>query len=139
MQSGALCPSAPPAWDKPTRYVPPNHRYVVEPRNGVLLDSYKVICYISVYHVLHWETESVRITLKLFAMFKEKAGRSELEISVAEGTTAGEVLETLIRDYPSLAGLANVTMFAVGEEFVSAETELKDGQQLAFLPPVSGG
>ncbi len=81
----------------------------------------------------------MKIKLKLFAMYRDKVGRSELELSVPEGTTVGGVLALLLADYPSLSGLAESTMFAVDQEFASADKVLHDGQELALLPPVSGG
>ncbi|MDO8672162.1 MAG: MoaD/ThiS family protein [Dehalococcoidia bacterium] len=81
----------------------------------------------------------MKIRLRLFAMYREKVGRSEFEMSVAAGTTVGGVLVQLMVDYPSIAGLAGATMFAVDQEFAVADTVLQDGQELALLPPVSGG
>ncbi|MBI2865516.1 MAG: molybdopterin converting factor subunit 1 [Chloroflexi bacterium] len=81
----------------------------------------------------------MKVKLKLFATYREKVGQSELELSVPEGSTAGGVLARLVADYPALAGLAGATMFAVDQEFAAADAVLYDGQELALLPPVSGG
>lgn len=97
------------------------------------------LCYSFSYDVKHWERCRMRVKLKLFAIYREKVGQSELEMSVTEGSTAGEVLDRLVSDYPSLAGMAAATMFAVDEDFATAQTVLRDGQELALLPPVSGG
>ena len=83
--------------------------------------------------------ETVSITLRLFAVFRETVGSSTLEQEVPVGTTVGQVLEQLISEYPSLAGAEAAVSFSVNRSYASAETVLHDGDEVAFIPPVSGG
>ncbi|MEO0805108.1 MAG: MoaD/ThiS family protein [Cyanobacteria bacterium J06643_4] len=79
------------------------------------------------------------ITLKLFAVYQETIGVPEKKIMVLPYTTAGSVLEGLIEEYPTLAKWKSLTRFGVNLQFADTDTELQDGDELVFIPPVSGG
>lgn len=81
----------------------------------------------------------MRITVKLFALLREGVGQREMEMEVSEGTTAAQVLQGLVAQHPRLAGSAEACLFAVNQEFVEGETVLKAGDEMALIPPVSGG
>jgi len=66
-------------------------------------------------------------------------GTAETTLPVPLAITVAEVLELLICQYPQLARWRTVTRFAVNEQFVPAATALQPGDELAFIPPVSGG
>jgi molybdopterin synthase catalytic subunit len=80
------------------------------------------------------------ITVKLFALLKEKAGASELAVR-ERAATVGELLSVLERDHPALAGLltGGRMLVSVNQEFAAPETGLKDGDEVALMPPFSGG
>ena len=84
-------------------------------------------------------TGSSAVTVLLFAAAREAAGRGRLEIPHREGLTATEVWESLESATPALAPLAASISVAVNHRFVPRETILAAGDELAFLPPVSGG
>jgi molybdopterin converting factor small subunit len=50
-----------------------------------------------------------------------------------------QVWDALVADYPALAPYATVSSCAVNEEYAHTGAELHDGDEVAFLPPVSGG
>lgn len=81
----------------------------------------------------------MRITIRLFARLKDIAGEGTLERDVPAGATARSVWDTLAGEYPELARYSGVTSCAVNEEYAPFATALHDGDELAFLPPVSGG
>lgn len=83
--------------------------------------------------------ETVLVTLRLFAVFREALGNSTLEQEVPVGTTVGQVLDRLIADNPSLASARAVVSFSVNRTYASADTVLNAGDEVAFIPPVSGG
>ena len=58
---------------------------------------------------------------------------------VPAGTTVGQVLEQLISEHPSLAGAEAAVSFSVNRVYASADTVLNAGDEVAFIPPVSGG
>jgi sulfur-carrier protein len=82
---------------------------------------------------------TMTITVKLFAILRDKAGVPELPLTLPEGASVTSALESLVRQYPDLKPFANRIAFAVNLARVSASAPLHDGDELALLPPVSGG
>ncbi|MCL5959797.1 MAG: molybdopterin converting factor subunit 1 [Chloroflexi bacterium] len=81
----------------------------------------------------------MRVRVRLFASQREVVGQRELELDMPGGSTASDVLSRLTSEYPRLAGVASSTMLAVNREYVDQKTKLKEGDEVALLPPVSGG
>lgn len=79
------------------------------------------------------------ITVRLFARLAELAGTRSLELEIGEGLTARDAYRLLAQRHGSLAGFEASVAYAVNQEYVSAETPLKPGDELALIPPVSGG
>lgn len=84
-------------------------------------------------------TGAATVTVLLFAAARDAAGRGRMEIPHREGLTAAAVWESLVNEHPSLAVLAPSISVAVNQRFVPRDTALAAGDELAFLPPVSGG
>lgn len=80
-----------------------------------------------------------RITLKLFATLRERAGTTDLAREFPEGTTVGEMWQSLKREFPALGGHRDSVGFAVNQEYVESDFRPRDGDEVAFIPPVSGG
>ena len=81
----------------------------------------------------------MNVRLLYFAVLKDITGRSEAELSLAPGTRAADVWQQLRRDYVQLADYSQPPMVAVNESYATADTVLRDGDELAFIPPVAGG
>ena len=81
----------------------------------------------------------MRVRVLFFGQLKDAAGKSEEELPVAEGSTLGELFEECARRYPRLGALRPSIVFARNREFAGAADRLADGDEVAFLPPVSGG
>ena len=79
------------------------------------------------------------VTLRLFARLREISGTSELRMEVPEGIDARGVWNDLAHRYPALAPYGTSVSCAVNEEYARLTTRLNDGDEVAFLPPVSGG
>ncbi len=84
-------------------------------------------------------SETITITLKLFAVYQETVGLSEKVMTLPSGTTAGGVRDRLIADYPTLRDWKELTRFGINLQFTEASTPLVDGDELVLIPPVSGG
>lgn len=82
---------------------------------------------------------TVRVTLRYFALWRDILGRSEEIRAVVPGTTVGELRDAVSADESRLVGLRAVTMLMVNQEYTPPTTVLNDGDELAFIPPVSGG
>jgi len=81
----------------------------------------------------------MRVRVRLFASLREAVGRSELTLELADGATAGQAWQQLSAAHPSLAGRRASLMAAVNRRYAGFETKLADGDELSFIPPVSGG
>ena len=80
------------------------------------------------------------ITVRLFAILKDKAGRSELRMNDTPPTVAA-LLTRITEEYPALSGSAvpGRIMVSINHEFVKPEAPLRDGDEVALMPPFSGG
>jgi sulfur-carrier protein len=79
----------------------------------------------------------VTVRVRYFASLRELMGRAEESREVGPGTTPGALLRELLG--PGRADRAAGVAFAVNQEHSPAGRELRDGDEVAFLPPVSGG
>lgn len=79
------------------------------------------------------------VKVRLFARLRELTGASELNREAPDGATARDVWSRLAREFPSIADYERAVSCAVNEEYASMTTVLRDGDEIAFLPPVSGG
>ena len=82
----------------------------------------------------------MHVEIRLFAMLRERAGSSRLELELPDGATVGDALDALATSSP-LGGLIELlpVRMAVNREYASAETVLSAEDELALIPPVSGG
>lgn len=76
----------------------------------------------------------MEVTVRLFAVLRERAGSPELTLDLPDGASVGDALEQL----SALAGDVPLVM-AVNREYASEEQLLDPGDELALIPPVSGG
>ena len=75
----------------------------------------------------------------LFARLSELAGTRETAVELGEGITVSDAYTMLAARFPALAPLRNRVMFAVNSEYVEPTHPLSEGDELALIPPVSGG
>lgn len=81
----------------------------------------------------------MHITVKLFALMREKAGIDTIALEVPEGALLTEAVAVLVRHYPVLEPYVANARFALHADFVDPDTTLAPGDELALIPPVSGG
>lgn len=81
----------------------------------------------------------MKVRLLNFAVLRDIVGKGELELSLADGTRAGDVWQTMRRDYRPLAAYEQPPLVAINETYATPDTILRDGDELAFIPPVAGG
>lgn len=87
----------------------------------------------------HKILETMKVKVLLFASFREIVGASELALTVNDGSTTSTVFELLCEMHPRLKLGADQISVAVNKAYISAPSELKDNDEVAFLPPISGG
>lgn len=81
----------------------------------------------------------MRVTVRLFARLREITGASELSRDVTPGATIGTVWRQLVADFPELARYERSISTAVNADYARMDRTIQDGDEVAFLPPVSGG
>lgn len=82
-----------------------------------------------------------KVTIKLFASFREALGRGSLEwpLPVEAPFTVGDLLAALTGEYPAIAGPARISRVMVNQRYAGTGTLLAPGDEVAFIPPVGGG
>ena len=81
----------------------------------------------------------MRITVKLFGSLREAAGAKDLALTLPDGARAGDVWAQLVADHPRIKPFEGRLAVSVNFEISALESDLRDGDEVAFLPPVSGG
>lgn len=81
----------------------------------------------------------IRVNVRFFAGHRDIVGKTELALELEPGATVGTLWEQLVRDYPRLRGYSGRLLYAVNQQFSELSTELQDGDEVAYIPPVSGG
>ncbi len=88
-------------------------------------------------NVLTMNDATVRITVRCFAAVREVLGADELVVELPSGTTVDGLRQHLGRERPALLRLP--LAFAVNRGYATAATVLSTGDEVAFIPPISGG
>ena len=81
----------------------------------------------------------MRVKVLFFGMLKDVAGRAEDSLELAEGSAVGAVFEHYASRFPPLREMAGRVVLARNQEFADPSAGVADGDEIAFLPPVSGG
>ncbi len=84
-------------------------------------------------------TLNITVTIKLFAVYQEVLGLTEILMEFPPHTPVKAVLTKLTIDQPQLAQWHDVTRFGIGLEFVDPDTVMHDRDEIVLIPPVSGG
>ena len=81
----------------------------------------------------------MRVTLLYCAAARERAGASSETIDLPEGATAAQALAAACERHPALQAVAGKLRVAVDQAFAEPDRKLRDGSEVALIPPVSGG
>ena len=81
----------------------------------------------------------MEVQVRLFASLREAAGTDRVTISLDNGATVKDLVARLHEQIPELKGVAGAIYAAVNDRYVSPDTPLQEGDQVALFPPVSGG
>ena len=85
------------------------------------------------------QNSAITVTVRLFAVYRERLGQERLRLALPTEATVKGALAALAQAHPSVAPLVEHTMVAVNQEYAEPEQQLQDGDELALIPPVSGG
>jgi len=81
----------------------------------------------------------MKVQVRLFARYREAAGRDSLDLELPDGGTVERAWEAVARQLPALQPYRPFTLFALRNDYVGADHPLGDGDELCLFPPVSGG
>jgi len=81
----------------------------------------------------------ITVTIKLFAVYQEAMGKTEIAHQFPPNTPVKAVLDRLTLERPQLAQWHDVTRFGINMEFVDPDTIMLDRDEVVLIPPVSGG
>ena len=79
------------------------------------------------------------IIVRAFAVYREMLGGKQLSIEIENNSSVDDVLILLQNLYPATSSVINVSMFVVNQKYVEKNHILIDNDELALIPPVSGG
>lgn len=82
---------------------------------------------------------AIAVRARLFARLREQAGTERETLELPAGSTLADVYETLRRSYPALEADRKAVRAALNQEFSDWTVQVADGDEVAFIPPVSGG
>jgi molybdopterin converting factor subunit 1 len=84
-------------------------------------------------------TDNVTIHLKMFAILRERSGAAEAELQLPDGADVSQAVAEAERRFPAISDLLPAAAVAVNLDYSQRQAILHDGDELALIPPVSGG
>ena len=81
----------------------------------------------------------LRVAVRLFAGYRERAGVAQVELELPQGATVGDLASEMVRRYPPMTREASRLVVAVNQEYQEHDHVLSGGDEVALIPPVSGG
>ena len=81
----------------------------------------------------------MQVTVKLFAIFQEVFATDEMEITLESGAQVSQIFDRLVSQQPQLEQWRSLTRYAINLNFAEPDTVLENGDEVALIPPVSGG
>lgn len=81
----------------------------------------------------------ITVNVKLFAIYYEIYKQEEIILNVPDKSQVKDILNIIVEQQPALKSWKNITKLAVNLEFVSPTFEVQNGDEIALIPPVSGG
>ena len=81
----------------------------------------------------------MQIRVLFFAVLRDRAGVAQTMLELREGASVADAVQELGEKFPAIASFLARVAFAVNQSYAPRETRLSDGDELALIPPVSGG
>ena len=81
----------------------------------------------------------MKVRVKFFAILRERAGTAEVIQELSEGATVADLWRGLQQQFPKLDVPGIRLLYAVNQNYVGSNDTLRDGDEVVFIPPVSGG
>lgn len=81
----------------------------------------------------------MKIRVRCFAAAREIIGAGELVLDLPQDSTLAQLIERIRREFPRMEGLSGSLLFSVNRNYATPDTILAAGDEVALIPPVSGG
>ncbi len=81
----------------------------------------------------------MRVTVRLFARLRDLAGSGEMVLEVEDPATVHTIWKSLVAEFPAIAEYEQSMSVAVNADYSRLSARVNEGDEVAFLPPVSGG
>jgi molybdopterin converting factor subunit 1 len=81
----------------------------------------------------------ITVRVRLFAAYREAVGRSELLIEAPDKARVSWLIREVVRQHPQVEGRLTRAAYAVNRDHADPDRVLADGDEVVFIPPVSGG
>ncbi len=84
-------------------------------------------------------SSEVEITVKFFASARDAVGDKNLKMSLKKGSKVDDIMKSLFEDYPELEEMKDQLLISVNKDRTGKDEKLQDGDEVAIMPPVTGG
>jgi MoaD family protein len=81
----------------------------------------------------------MKVRVQFYAQLRDLVGTHELDLELVEGATVRDLLGEIYAQQPALRSQDKTILIGAGVEFVDRNYELKQGEEIAIMPPVQGG
>lgn len=81
----------------------------------------------------------MQVRVLFFALLRDRAGVAHTTLELSKGANVADAAQKLGEEFPAITSFLPRVAFAVNQSYVPRETRLSDGDELAVIPPVSGG
>ena len=81
----------------------------------------------------------MKVNVLFFASCQDIVGEREVEVEVPEGATAADLVAKIVSEHPRFGEIQASLMVSVNQGYLEREGRLREGDEVAFIPPVSGG
>ncbi|NUN66406.1 MoaD/ThiS family protein [Pseudanabaena biceps] len=81
----------------------------------------------------------IQITVKLFAIFQEVFATDAIQLQLEVGSPVSKIFDILVSQHPHLEQWRSLTRYAINLSFAEPNTLLQQDDEVALIPPVSGG
>ena len=82
---------------------------------------------------------NLKVTVRLFAVYRDRVGESQIKLELPQGATVARAAEEVLRLFPNMAPDPSSLVVAVNQEYADHDFLLHELDEVAFIPPVSGG
>jgi len=79
------------------------------------------------------------VKMLFFASCRDLVGAGEREVTLEAGATVTDLISDIASEHPRFVEMVPSLMISVNQEYVERDSVLEDGDEVAFIPPVSGG